>query len=193
MTEVAVYKIENTLNGRLYFGITCDPARRWRQHVKAAPTQNWALSRAIAKYGVDVFELSVIHWCISREDACELEQFLISEVGTQHNGYNISPGGDGFHEGVVFTAEHKRKIAESRRGMVFSTEHRANLAAAKQKENHPQYGTKRSKATRAKIAAKLTGIKRAPDSEDTRLKRSEAQKMRRQREREARLATTVEI
>jgi group I intron endonuclease len=193
VVAIAVYKITNSVNGKLYIGQSKSPHTRWGRHKKDALTQNWLLSRAIRKHGVSAFSMEILHWCETKEDANELEQFLIAECYTQVTGYNILPGGDGILPGTKFSDSHKQNISKGRMNMQFSEAHKANLSAAKKGEKHPQYGTKRSDSTRAKIAAGLVGIKRAPDSEETKLKRSVAQTERRRRERALKLAALVEV
>lgn len=145
--KTAVYKVTNSVNGKLYFGISVRPASRWSTHKNRANAGYISkLSAAIRKYGADAFSFEVIHWCESREDANELEHFFIEEVGTRVSGYNIREGGDsGSH-----SEESKIKIGLLGLGREVTSE------------------------TRAKISVGLTGYKRPPMSDETKQKLSKA-------------------
>ena len=75
-SPVAIYKIVNALNGRMYIGQSVNPAYRAKQHF-------WKnngcikIRRAIEKYGQDSFKFSVLFWCADKADANEAEELLI--------------------------------------------------------------------------------------------------------------------
>lgn len=95
-----VYKITNKANGMLYIGITiCSPAKRWREHKCAAKSGlDTPLYNAMRKYGLEAFEMVLVHEGKTREEIQEKEKELIA----QHNayvrnggGYNLTLGGEG--------------------------------------------------------------------------------------------------
>lgn len=100
MTEVVdtfyLYKITNTVNGKLYIGVTKDYNLRFRQHMTKLSTKN-LLSKAVKKYGRDKFKCEVI--CIgSKEYICSLEQKAIELYRSNiiyGTGYNVAEGGYG--------------------------------------------------------------------------------------------------
>jgi group I intron endonuclease len=145
--RTAVYKITNSVNGKLYFGLSAHPASRWSTHKRRAIDGYVSkLSMAMRKHGVAAFSFEVIHWCDSREDANELEHFFIEEAGTRLSGYNIREGGDsGSH-----SEESKIKIGLIGLGREVTSE------------------------TREKISVGLTGYKRPPMSDETKQKLSKA-------------------
>lgn len=67
-------------------------------------------TNAYNKYGRDV---QIVASGISREDACELEQFLIQEIGIE-NLCNKTLGGDGFMS--THTDETKARMSEAQKG-----------------------------------------------------------------------------
>lgn len=143
--RTAVYRITNSINGKLYFGLSSRPSSRWSTHKRRAIDGYVSkLSAAIRKYGATAFLFEVIHWCDSREDANELEHFFIEEAGTRLSGYNIREGGDsGAH-----SEESKIKIGLLGLGREVAPE------------------------TRAKISVGLTGYKRPPMANETKQKLS---------------------
>ena len=51
-----VYKITNTINGKLYFGVTkTSIKKRWTQHKCNATRKPYYLYRSMVKYGVEFF------------------------------------------------------------------------------------------------------------------------------------------
>lgn len=86
----------NKINGKKYVGITSkkNPNSRWRNGLGYTDTQH--LSRAIKKYGWDNFEHLILSSKLTKEEACELETYLIKELKLQDDryGYNIGDGGN---------------------------------------------------------------------------------------------------
>ena len=97
---VAIYKIVNTANGKMYIGQTVNPEYRAKRHF-------WKtngcvkLHNAIKKYGKGSFMFSVLCWCKDKADANEVEALLIDVCNTRTAGYNITPGGFGTGSGTV--------------------------------------------------------------------------------------------
>jgi group I intron endonuclease len=143
--KTAVYKIENAVNGKKYFGLSAHPAARWSTHKRLARDGHVSkLYAALRKHGITAFSFEIVHWCDSREVANELEHFLIEETNTQIYGYNIREGGDSWSH----PEESRIKIGLRSLGREVTPE------------------------TRAKISAGLTGYKRPPLTEETKQKLS---------------------
>lgn len=102
--EGYIYLIRNKVNGKIYIGQTsCTIRQRFNGHVANSRRADCVsiIDRAIAKYGKDNFDVTVLHTC-EADSKRELKQMLndleikyISQFdSTNHlNGYNISPGG----------------------------------------------------------------------------------------------------
>ena len=88
-----LYKITNTVNGKMYLGITSRPKQRFKQHMEGK--SSLLLKSAVAKYGIDafIFEVLVVG---EKEYIADLERKAISLYETQKRdkGYNIKPGGE---------------------------------------------------------------------------------------------------
>lgn len=91
-----LYRITNTINGKIYIGQTVQPEKRWNQHKTSAASDNpkMIVSHAIKKYGNDAFEFEIIAGCRNWDDANEVETLLVSQYNSLvPNGYNVALGG----------------------------------------------------------------------------------------------------
>lgn len=123
----------NRANGKRYIGITSgDPLVRWANG--KGYYRNKHFSDAIEKYGWGNFDHLILYSDLTKDEACETEQFLIAKYQTQNKlyGYNLTSGGEHFKHGDEskqlmskkrkgirvgpFTAEHRRKLKENHRG-----------------------------------------------------------------------------
>lgn len=91
-----IYKITNTLNGKIYIGQTSTTIEhRWKQHIQDSKKyKDRPLYRAFNKYGIDVFKIEIIEKC-SPEEVNEKECFWITYYNSYHYGYNATLGGEG--------------------------------------------------------------------------------------------------
>ncbi len=93
-----IYVITNDVNGKQYVGKTTESIEiRYKQHLKdynRFRCEKRPLYDAMNKYGIE-------HFSIKQLEECDLsilnqqEQYWIRELGTYHNGYNATYGGDG--------------------------------------------------------------------------------------------------
>ena len=107
-----IYKIINTINGKLYIGQTVSHVlnhkkyrpygkdKRFKSHVSEAysnkKNQSRYLNNAIRKYGQDTFSVELIETC-SLTEADARETFHIINCNSVYpNGYNIKIGGKTF-------------------------------------------------------------------------------------------------
>ena len=152
---VAIYKIVNAVNGRLYIGQSVNPAYRAKRHF-------WKnngcvkLRNAIAKYGREQFTFSVLCWCSGKADANEVEELLISLGNTRADGYNITPGGFGTGAGEdnpffgkTHSAELKAKLSANRVGKPMAAATREKIANANRNRTMTE-ATKEKLRARAK-------------------------------------------
>ncbi len=131
-----IYKTTNTVNGKWYIGMD---ERDNPDYLGSGKV----LSRAVAKYGRNVFQKEVLARANTRRKLAELERKFIAETGavTDPMSYNIAEGGYGgstwhkgperelvieklrkAHTGKKKTEEHKHKISLSKIGKKQSRE-----------------------------------------------------------------------
>ena len=116
-----IYKITNTINGKIYIGKSINPKARWYDHVSAAKRkpkdQFFYLQASINKYGQDCFTLEVIDKAETAEEAYDKEISWISYYGSNDPkiGMNLTAGGDGTL-GHTVSAEAREKISKANKG-----------------------------------------------------------------------------
>lgn len=95
----SIYGIFNTINNKLYIGLTNNLKRRWQEHKKCSKkitSRSYAVHYAIYKYGVENFIVKEIDIAIDLNSANLLEMMWIKELKSMgHQLYNETPGGDG--------------------------------------------------------------------------------------------------
>jgi group I intron endonuclease len=98
---VIIYKITNSINGKVYIGQTIqkNPKMRWYDHqAKARCGVNQPLFNAIRKYSVDSFTWEVIDQANSLEELNKLEEQYVKQYNSIDEGYNIrEAGGNKLH------------------------------------------------------------------------------------------------
>ena len=111
--EYIVYKITNTVNSKLYFGITQQSLiKRWQQHKCNSNKKNYHLYNAIKKYGFDKFKIEIVYKAGSKKDMFSKEKELISMYKTNLRGYgyNNSLGGEASRFGCKMSEYQKNRI-----------------------------------------------------------------------------------
>jgi GIY-YIG catalytic domain. len=95
MKDCYLYKIVNQINGKMYIGITSNPANRKQRHFSKTGHSAFSIIRvAMDKYGRENFSFEIT--CIGTKDyILDLEVKAISLYRTCEKkfGYNIKPGG----------------------------------------------------------------------------------------------------
>ena len=127
-----VYKIENQINGKKYFGQTTKkpPEIRWSGHKCSVKNGNLGyFYNSIRKYGINNFKFERVCVCGDAlslglmEDLC-----IVLYESMKPNGYNLKRGG----MNRKLSEETKKKIGDANRGrkIIFSEEHKNNLSKA---------------------------------------------------------------
>jgi group I intron endonuclease len=182
-----IYLAINTINGKCYVGKTVRTlAVRRDGHVRDAGHKSpLYFHRALAKYGPEAFEWSVLDECDDLKVLNALERLFIRRLNTRSpNGYNLTDGGEGGCGN--HSEETKRKIgAKSKLKWNFERPCHPNTKNAaskywrgrkrseetKRKMSISNKGKIQSAISRAKIGASSRGRK---VSEETKRKMSEA-------------------
>jgi hypothetical protein len=103
-----VYKIINSINGKIYVGKDEHNRKNYLGSGKL-------IKQAIKKYGYQHFKKEILQECYSKEELCKYEIFWINELNSiSPNGYNICFGGNGgdttsFHPNKQEIIEKRRK------------------------------------------------------------------------------------
>lgn len=180
MTEntyvTGVYKITNTVNGKVYVGSTASNSveKRIAEHLRqlrSSRHHNRHLQSAWGKYGEQAFTANVIKRC-SPETCIQVEQEYIDFYKSSNPdfGYNISPTA-GNTRGVKYPPEVRRKVSEairlaytrpdvkeSRRAMLNREEYKLNhVQAMKRVMSDPSYKEKMSNS--CKVAQQRPDVK----------------------------------
>ena len=156
-----VYMHINKANGKRYIGITSvNPLDRWQGG--CGYYKNKHFNDAIKKYGWNNFDHLILYSELSKEEACEIEQYLIAKYKTQDKryGYNIASGGQYFkhsEESKVLMSERRKGKGRVKRTPETIERMKANHSGGADKvpvvcmETGTQYGS-------INDAAKATGI-----------------------------------
>lgn len=94
-----IYKITNTVNGKVYIGQSIDIEQRWKNHKKEARNPNskyghYPLYRAMRKYGIDNFKFDIIEKCPPASLNDREIFYIASYKSHESNGYNQNEGGN---------------------------------------------------------------------------------------------------
>lgn len=118
-----IYCIKNTINGKCYIGQAIKLQKRLKAHWNSWQRPEYehiALYRAIKKYGIEHFEITILQsfhdslgWR-TKIQLDELEKKYITEYDSFNNGYNSTLGGDGGVLGYCHTEETKEHLREVR-------------------------------------------------------------------------------
>lgn len=90
-----IYKIVNTVNGKIYIGQTkVSVETRWKEHLRHAAYGDQVINRAMKKYGNSNFYIETIEEC-DLESIDEREKYFIKYFNSTNKsiGYNVSIGG----------------------------------------------------------------------------------------------------
>ena len=100
-----IYKITNSINGKMYIGKTiCSIEKRWEEHLKASRQEykNRPLYDAFKKYGINNFKIEILEEVVEEDEELNIkEKYWIDKLRTyigfkDCNGYNATLGGDGY-------------------------------------------------------------------------------------------------
>jgi hypothetical protein len=148
---VIIYKIQNKINGKIYIGQTkYSINHRIKDHLKS----NSVIGKALRKYELQCFDISVIDSANNQETLCNKEMEYINLYNSKNpNGYNLTDGGRGM---IGLAEESKEKMKGPRKP--FTEEHKKNMRKPKPPRTK-EHCDNLSKAKKGKI--------RGPNSEES--------------------------
>jgi len=122
-----IYKLTNTLNNKIYIGLTTEKiSERCRKRIAEAKyrdSRNSYILNAIRKHGSEVFKVEQIDTAITLEELQQKEIFYIQQYNSTNRkiGYNLTKGGEG-NLGLKMSDETKEKIRQKQLGNKWSDE-----------------------------------------------------------------------
>ena len=162
-----IYCITNTTNGKVYIGSSNSVHTRKHSHfyhLRRGTHWNRHLQRAYSLFGESSIVYKILEFC-SVDALIEREGWWMHLLDSMNpkRGYNLRTA-----DRVQFTAEHRARISESkrgnpgRRGQKLSDEHRAKLSESRMGDKNPM---KRADV-RAKQSASLRGRKLSDETKE---------------------------
>jgi group I intron endonuclease len=112
-----IYKLTNTINGKVYVGKTVDLKARLYMHSRAYDGKT-AIHRAIKKHGFATFAVDVLEAGVATEEelrALEIQWIATLGATDRARGYNLTAGGEGMR-GYVPSAETRALWSSLRKG-----------------------------------------------------------------------------
>ncbi len=126
-----IYVIINKINGKYYFGKTFNIGSRWNKHLYNVKKKiNRKLYDSMNFHGLENFSIHQIgiYKANTKKELTDIlnekERFFINLTGSNKNGYNMAPGGDGGYLGE----EAIKKTASKKRGVSLSEEHKKHIS-----------------------------------------------------------------
>lgn len=112
-----IYKVENTLNGKVYIGKTVKSLKDRRySHLNSVKNgSNTIFHNSIRKNGKESFKWSVLTETDNESKLNALEKFYITVYRKMGTVYNMTDGGEG-STGMIFSEESKRKMSAAQKG-----------------------------------------------------------------------------
>lgn len=156
-----LYEVLNKINGKVYIGITRTTLKkRFSSHLLSVKKGSMTpFHCALRLYGEDNFEISIIAQARDWLSLQEAERIVIAQRGSiAPGGYNITPGGDGFHG--THTEKTKQKFRDNSKKMW----------ARMTPEERAERGRRISEAKKGKpqpwareLVSKMKGVSRSPE------------------------------
>ena len=172
MSISGIYKITNTMNGRVYIGQSCSIENRiaaHRRYLVRGAHDNTRLQRAWNKYGAESFTFEILEVVNDNEDLTSREQFWIDTFNASGaGGYNMCPAA-GSCKGYRHTKESiarrigKKPWNKGMRGQYklrpATQERKSKIGNAQMGEKNHNFGKQTPPEVKAKIRSALAGEK----------------------------------
>ena len=151
----SIYMLTNTVNSKIYIGFTSrNPQKRLTQHIWDAYFRlDGILQRAIRKYGIASFELTVLYESDDEQYCLNvMEPFFIGKYKSLYpKGYNMTNGGEG-SVGRTCNESTKHKISRANSGKIRTDELKLKLSQIRTGTQNGFFGKHHSDETRKKIS-----------------------------------------
>jgi group I intron endonuclease len=139
MSIHTIYKIVNTINGKVYIGYDSNWPNRKQSHIYHIKDRNQYLYQAFRKYGIKNFTWEPIYQSKDGNYCLQImESYFINEYNSFNTGYNLTLGGEGTLGRTTTditrtkisqalknkskSKEHLQKMSETRKGKIPSEE-----------------------------------------------------------------------
>jgi group I intron endonuclease len=149
-----VYKAKNLINGKVYVGATRRTVdQRFRNHLCSLSKSKLPFHRALKKYGLQSFKITVIDSAETWAAICEKEKYWIKRLKSKvPNGYNLTEGGEGLlgmkRPDIAILLRGKPSL---NKGRVMSAAEKKHLSRLNSGKKNPNYGNHLSKAAKKRI------------------------------------------
>jgi group I intron endonuclease len=136
-----VYLFRNKINSNCYVGSGVDLSVRLSDYfsdyyLNRLDTQTFLIVKAIKKYRLENFSLTILEYVDNRELAIEREQYYIDEIDPVYNILRFARSSLGYKH----TEESKEKIRVSSQSRKHSEEAKSKMSESKIGENNPMFG-----------------------------------------------------
>lgn len=154
-----IYLLTNLINGKVYVGQTQNCYQRMKQYAKNKEKHR-LIGKAINKYGIENFDLTLLEINIPLERLIALEQHWMDyyESYNLERGYNMCPEA-GTSRGYKHTDEAREKMSRSAKQKFIN-----HPEYIKRGKDNPMYGVKMSQETRDKMSRSRMGNQNAKGS-----------------------------
>ena len=156
-----IYRITNNVNGKIYIGQTKKAlSQRIAEHIKGnAKGNKTPVHRALNKYGLESFTISVIDEADTKEILNEKEIYWIKTLDCKiPKGYNIANGGNG-----VVGYKHTKKWKKNQSVRISGDNNPAKQPGVGEKISRTNTGRKQSKETCKNMSKASKGKSKSED------------------------------
>lgn len=154
-----IYLLTNLINGKVYVGQTQNCYQRMKQYAGNKEKRR-LIGKAIIKYGIDNFDLTLLEIGVPIDKLNSLEQHWMDYYDSYNleHGYNMCPEA-GTNRGYKYTEEDRAKMSKSAKQKFID-----HPEYIKRGKDNPMYGVKMSEETRAKMSRSRIGNQNAKGS-----------------------------